>query len=64
VTVEYSSGRAVRVDYVVIAASHTPDVVSRDGKYTTEEAKQEIIAKDVNTFNRTEGEGYERIQQG
>jgi len=44
VTVEYRDGRPVRVDYVVIAASHTPDVVTRDGKYTTEEAKQEIIA--------------------
>jgi len=42
--VEYRDGRPVRVDYVVIAASHTPDVVTRDGKYTTEEAKQEIIA--------------------
>ena len=47
VTVEYRDGRPVRVDYVVIAASHTPDVVTRDGKYTTEEAKQEIIAKVV-----------------
>jgi len=47
VTVEYRDGRPVRVDYVVIAASHTPDVVSRDGKHTTEEAKQEIIAKVV-----------------
>jgi S-adenosylmethionine synthetase len=45
VTVEYRDGRPVRVDYIVIAASHTPDVVTRDGKYTTEEAKQEIIAK-------------------
>ena len=35
------------MDYVVIAASHTPDVVSRDGKHTTDEAKQEIIAKVV-----------------
>jgi S-adenosylmethionine synthetase len=44
VTMEYRDGRPVRVDYVVIAASHTPDVVTRDGKYTSEEAKQEIIA--------------------
>jgi len=47
VTVEYRDGRPARVDYVVIAASHTADVVSRDGKHTTEEAKQEIIAKVV-----------------
>jgi S-adenosylmethionine synthetase len=47
VTVEYSDGRPVRVDYVVIAASHTPDVVTPDGKYTTEEAKQEIVARVV-----------------
>lgn len=43
VTVEYSDGRPVRVDYVVIAASHTEEVVTPDGKFTTEEAKQEII---------------------
>ncbi len=47
VTVEYRDGRPVRADYIVIAASHTPDVVTRDGRYTTEEAKQEIIAKVV-----------------
>jgi S-adenosylmethionine synthetase len=35
------------VDYVVIAASHTPEVVTPDGKHTTEEAKQEVIAKVV-----------------
>jgi len=29
----------------VIAASHTDAVVTRDGKYTTEEAKHEIISK-------------------
>jgi S-adenosylmethionine synthetase len=47
VTVEYRDGKPVRVDYVVIAAQHTPDVVTPDGKYTTEEAKQEIIANVV-----------------
>lgn len=46
-TVEYQDGRPLRVDYVVIAASHTAAVVTRDGKYTTEEAKQEIIDKVV-----------------
>lgn len=43
VTVEYREGKPVRVDYVVIAAQHTPDVVTADGQYTTEEAKQSII---------------------
>ena len=43
VTVEYQGGKPVRVDYVVIAASHTAAVITRDGKHTTEEAKQEII---------------------
>ena len=45
VTVEYRGGKPVRVDNVVIAASHTDAVVTRDGKYTTEEAKHEIINK-------------------
>jgi S-adenosylmethionine synthetase len=47
VTVEYRDGKPARVDYVVIAASHTAAVVTRDGKFTTDEAKQEIIAKVV-----------------
>ena len=47
VTVEYRDGKPARVDYVVIAASHTDEVVTRDGKFTTDEAKQEIIAKVV-----------------
>ena len=47
VTVEYRDGKPLRVDYVVIAASHTAAVVTRDGKFTTDEAKQEIIAKVV-----------------
>ena len=47
VTVEYRDGKPLRVDYVVIAASHTDEVVTPDGKFTTEEAKQEIIAKVV-----------------
>ena len=42
VTVEYQDGKPVRVDYVVIAASHTNAAVTRDGKYTTDQAKQEI----------------------
>ena len=47
VTVEYRDGKPLRVDYVVIAASHTDEVVTPDGKFTTDEAKQEIIAKVV-----------------
>ncbi len=47
VTVEYRDGKPVRVDYVVIAASHTDEVVTPDGKFTTDKAKQEIINKVV-----------------
>jgi S-adenosylmethionine synthetase len=47
VTVEYRDGKPVRVDYVVVAAQHTADVVTPDGKFMTEEAKKEIIAKVV-----------------
>jgi S-adenosylmethionine synthetase len=45
VTVEYRDGKPLRVDDVVIAAQHTADVVTPDGKFMTEEAKNEIIAK-------------------
>ncbi|MHC4611303.1 MAG: methionine adenosyltransferase, partial [Planctomycetota bacterium] len=47
VTVEYRDGKATRVDYVVIAASHTDEVVTPDGKFTTEEARQEIVDRVV-----------------
>ena len=47
VTVEYRDGKPVRVDYVVIAASHTDEVVTPDGRNTTEEAKQELITEVV-----------------
>ncbi len=47
VTVEYRDGKPVRVDYVVIAASHTAAVVTPDGKLTTDQAKQEIVEKVV-----------------
>ena len=47
VTVEYRDGKAVRVDYVVIAASHTNEVVTPDGMFTTEEARQEIVDRVV-----------------
>ena len=43
VTVEYRDGKPTRVDYVVVAASHTDQVVTSDGEFTTDEAKQEII---------------------
>jgi len=41
--VEYRGGKPVRVDYVVLACQHTPDVVTPDGKFMTEEAKQQVI---------------------
>ena len=47
VTVEYRDGKPVRVDYVVVAASHTAAAVTPDGKFTTDEAKAEIIARVV-----------------
>jgi S-adenosylmethionine synthetase len=47
VTVEYRDGEPVRVDHVVIAASHTSEVVTPDGGHTTEDAKQEIITEVV-----------------
>lgn len=43
VTVEYRNGKPMRVDYVVIASQHTSNVVTPDGKYMTEAAKQDII---------------------
>jgi S-adenosylmethionine synthetase len=45
VTVEYRDGRAARVDYVVLAAQHTDAVLTPNGQFMTEEARQEIIAK-------------------
>ncbi len=47
VTVEYRDGKPLRVDYVVIAASHTAAYVTSDGKFTSEAVKQEIIDKVV-----------------
>ena len=43
VTVEYRDGKPVRVDYVVLACQHTPDVVTPDGRFMTEEAKRQVI---------------------
>jgi len=45
VTVEYRDGRPARVDYVVIAAQHAEEVVTKDGKYMRDDAKEEIIEK-------------------
>ena len=47
VTIEYKDGKPLRVDYVVIAASHTDEVITSDGRFTTEEAKKQIIEKVV-----------------
>jgi len=47
VTVEYRDGKPFRVDYVVIAAQHTEEVVTKDGKYMRDDAKEEIIEKVV-----------------
>ncbi len=47
VTVEYRDGKPLRIDYVVIAASHTSEVVTPDGMHTTEEAKQDIVSEVV-----------------
>jgi len=47
VTVEYRDGRPARVDYVVIAAQHTEEVVTKDGKYMRDDAKEEIVEKVV-----------------
>ena len=47
VTVEYRDGKPVRVEHVIIAASHTDEVVTKDGRFTTDEAKQAIIDKVV-----------------
>jgi len=61
VTIEYRDGRPVRVDQVVIAASHTAEVVSPDGRYTTEEARREIVARVVQPIVAELADGATRI---
>jgi S-adenosylmethionine synthetase len=43
VTIEYRDGRPRRAAWVVIAAQHTADAVTPDGRFTSEEAKRAIV---------------------
>ena len=43
VTVQYIDGKPARVDAVVIAAQHSPEILDSTGKHITEKARQEII---------------------
>lgn len=45
VTIEYRNGEPVRATHVVLAAQHTGEVLTADGRTLTEEAKQEIITR-------------------
>jgi len=47
VTLEYRDGKALRADSVVIAAQHAREVLTRDGLYLTDDAKQEIVSRVV-----------------
>jgi S-adenosylmethionine synthetase len=43
VTIEYRDGRPRRAAWVVVAAQHTADAVTPDGRFTSEEAKRAIV---------------------
>ena len=43
VTVEYEDGKVKRIDTVVLACQHTPDILDDTGEKITEAAKKEII---------------------
>jgi S-adenosylmethionine synthetase len=45
VTVEYEDGKPARVNSVVIAAQHTEEVLDKDGKNMSGDAKKELIEK-------------------
>lgn len=47
VTIEYRDGKPIRADYVVIAAQHTEEVLTKNKKYMRDDAKEEIIKKVV-----------------
>ncbi len=44
VTVEYSDGKPVRVDTVVLSTQHTQDILDKTGEKITEKSKKEIAA--------------------
>jgi S-adenosylmethionine synthetase len=43
VTVEYSDGKPVRIDSVVLACQHTEKILDKTGKKITEKSRQDII---------------------
>lgn len=47
VTIEYHSGKPVRVDTVVVSAQHTEDILDKTGTKITDHARQEIIEQVV-----------------
>ncbi|MEW6015131.1 MAG: methionine adenosyltransferase [Candidatus Zixiibacteriota bacterium] len=48
VTIEYRSGKPVRVDTAVVSAQHTEDILDKTGTKITDHARQEIIEQVVN----------------